>query len=149
MRPYPAQSVAMPAATKPRMCSIKYCRNPRHQQRTICAKHVMQEWRRNNPVTEILNTIRGRARRKKIECTITLAEFKVFCAEHNYQPRMHHIDRIEAIEGYHIWNIQVLGGGENIAKGNRERHSERYQAWLATRKSAAAAEVVTEMECPY
>ncbi len=136
----PAEMLSL---SKPRKCSVKYCRNPRHQQRTICAKHAMQEWRRNNPVTEILNTIRGRAKRKKIECTITLVEFKAFCATHNYQPGVHHIDREDATEGYHLWNIRVLGGAENIAKGNRERHSERYQAYLATRKA------VVEMDCPY
>lgn len=139
----------MTASPKPRKCSIKYCRNLRHQGRVICAKHVMQEWRRNNPVTEILNTIRARARRKKIECSITLVEFKEFCLLNNYQPRVHHIDRIEATDGYHIHNIQVLGGAENIAKGNRERHSERYQAYLATRRGVVGTAVETEMDCPY
>lgn len=136
----------MPA--KPRKCSVKYCRNPRHQQRLVCAKHAMREWRKRNPVTEILNTIRARARRKKIECSLTLAEFKEFCISNGYTPGVHHIDREEATEGYHIWNIRVLGGAENIAKGNRERHSEKYQAYLATRKGVAET-VEEEMDCPY
>lgn len=131
---------------KPRKCSVKYCRNPRHQQRTICAKCAMRKWRKDNPVTEIINTIRGRAKRKKIECTITLAEFKAFCLHNGYTPGVHHIDRIDPTEGYHIWNIQVLGGGENIAKGNRERHSEKYQAYLASRQGKAETQ---EMDCPY
>ncbi len=130
--------------TKLLKCTVKYCRNQRQHNRLICAKHRMQQWRRNNPITEILNTIRSRARKKGIACSLTLVEFKQFCQEHNYTPGVHHIDRIDPTDGYRLHNIQVLGGSENIAKGNQERHSERYQAYLASRKQATP-----EIDCPY
>ncbi len=130
--------------TKPLKCAVKFCRNQRQHQRLLCAKHRMQQWRRNNPITEILNTIRARAKKKRIACSLTLQQFKQFCQEHRYTPGVHHIDRIDPTDGYHLHNIQVLGGSENIAKGNRERHSERYQAHLASRKQATP-----EIDCPF
>lgn len=129
------------------LCAVKFCRNPRHQRRTVCAKHAMQQWRRDNPVTNILNTIRSRAKRENIPFSLTLIEFKAFCHTNGYQPGKDHIDREEATEGYHLWNLCVLSSTENIAKGNRERHSERYQAYLASRKGVASSPV--EIDCPY
>lgn len=60
----------------PSLCTVRFCRNPRHQKRRLCTKHAMQEWRTRNPVTELLNTIRNRARRKNIGFSLTVEEFK-------------------------------------------------------------------------
>lgn len=129
----------------PLLCTVRFCRNPRHQRRTIRAKHIMREWRATRPLSELLNTIRNRAKKKNISFSLTLTEFTEFCTTNGHDPRRHHIDRINPTQGYHVWNIQVLGCSENIAKGNRERHSERYQAYLAMRK----AQLPVEPDCPF
>jgi len=130
-----ASITRLPAKRKTGCCDVKHCRNRRRGKSFMCSKHIMQEWRANNPVTSILNTIRDRARRRGIPFSLSLQEFKEFCATNGYNSRQHHIDRDDPTDGYHLHNIVVLGASANIAKGNRERHSPRYQAYLASRKA--------------
>lgn len=124
----------MPMPKAPHLCVEKYCRNPRHQKRRFCARHIMQQWRSNNPITSLLNIIRQRAKRKRLSFTLDLQTFKSFCLTRWSPGQNLHIDRIDPTDGYHLHNIQVIHASENIAKGNRERHSPRYQAFLAIRE---------------
>jgi hypothetical protein len=56
--------------------------------------------------------------------TITLAQFKDWCAKTHYlentgnQPECATINRINHDEGYHIWNIEILSHAENSEIGN-------------------------------
>lgn len=67
--------------------------------------------------------LRQSARRRKLPFTITLAEFKVFCARTDYlarrgnQPGNLTVDRVDWNEGYHIWNLRVLTHRENSEQG--------------------------------
>lgn len=87
----------------------------------------------------------ARAKRSKVDFTLTKEEFFEFCRNTGYLTKQGiHIDRKDATEGYHLWNIQALGGRENIIKGNKERHSPRYQEYL--RKKKAEEEGI---DCPF
>lgn len=95
-------------------CSTKYCRNrikksnARHKK---CHKCRMRVWRANNPGKAAYHNKRSHATRKGLEFTLTLSEFfSVWVPGHV-------IDRIDATEGYHIWNVQPLTKFENDSKG--------------------------------
>lgn len=111
----------------------------------------MRKWRANNPKKSVFYTIKDRAKERKIDFTLTLAEFLQFCDDTGYlSVKGMHVDRIDATEGYHLWNIQALIGSENIAKGNRERHSPRYQEYLRKKREKELQENgVTEEDCPF
>lgn len=71
-----------------------------------------------------LATLRDRARKKKLPFDLELKWLSEFLLRNNYNSTEHHIDRICSIGGYTKSNLQILSIGENIAKGNRERHGE-------------------------
>jgi hypothetical protein len=132
----------------PKLCPTKYCRNKRSKYNRECAKCRMRKWRQNNPISYAYRNIVDRAHKKNIECSLTILEFEIFCHDTGYlTTKGVHIDRIEATEGYHYWNIQALSSGENIAKGNRERHSKRYQEYLKKRKEKK--DEVDPDNCPF
>lgn len=101
-------------------CITKFCRNPRAPQRLICWR--CKSRRAKNTVHYVLNIIRGRARRKGIEFSITLDQFRQWCETTGYlekrgtKPESMTVGRINHDEGYHIGNIQP------------ETH--RYNSWM-------------------
>lgn len=82
----------------------------------------MRQWRAANPMKHRLAVLRDRAARKKVPFNLTLKWLTNFLTENAYNPAEHHIDRKQPWLGYTMGNLQVLTIGDNIAKGNRERH---------------------------
>jgi hypothetical protein len=110
-------------------CEVKYCRQQKAKNgdgyyQSVCNKHKSRQLKERHPETYVLNMIRNRARKKKIPFSLTLEEFRKFCAETNClanrgkEPHCDSIDRINHDEGYHIWNIQVKPFLENSTNGH-------------------------------
>ena len=108
----------------PLKCPTKFCRNDRGNKRPTCPKCSLRAWRKANPIADILNNVRQRAKRKKLDYDLDLEWFKAFLLDQNYDRNEHHIDRISAAKGYVKGNLQILPISENIAKGNRERGAQ-------------------------
>lgn len=105
------------------LCRTKFCRRKGHPKRgRLCSKCSMHRWRAANPMKARLAMLRDRAARKKVPFDLTMVWLEKFLAENAYDPKEHHIDRETPRLGYVMGNLQVMLIGENIAKGNRERH---------------------------
>jgi hypothetical protein len=122
-------------------CATKWCRNRRaakvtryvsasgktkvyHNFLRHCWKCRSRMLRESQPATYVLNAIRNRARQRGLPFTITLPEFRKFCAETNYlelrgrKPDSLSIDRKNHDQGYHIWNIRVSPFNLNCTNGH-------------------------------
>lgn len=66
--------------------------------------------------------LKGHAKARGIEFTITFPQWEEFCRRTEYH--IHHgrqangltVDRVDGAHGYHHWNIQVLTNSENAGK---------------------------------
>ena len=82
----------------------------------------------------VLNMLRRSARKRNIPFTLTVDEFKSFCAETGYlerrgkNPDSLTVDRKDWNEGYHSWNIRALAHAENSAQGSDNTPREERQA---------------------
>lgn len=104
-------------------CRTRYCRGTGHRKRGgLCGKCSMRRWRQANPVKYRLTVLRQRAARKGVPFNLTLPWLTQFLIDNPYDPTTQHIDRVKVSLGYVMGNLQILDAGENIAKGNRERH---------------------------
>ncbi len=88
----------------------------------------MRIWRAKNPDHARLSILRDRAARKHVPFDLSLEWLQAFLDVNEYDPTLHHIDRIRTREGYVMGNLQVLPCAENIAKGNRERRGQTEMA---------------------
>lgn len=113
-------------STKPRLkCITKYCRKPQgNKTGGLCSRCSMRRWRAGNPDKARLAMLRARAARKHVPFDLTLDWLNDFLDRNEYDPTLHHIDRISAARGYVMDNLQVLPCAENISKGNRERGAQ-------------------------
>ena len=89
-------------------------------------------FREKHPHAYVLNALRASARKRKLPFTITLAQFKEFCAKTGYMELRGHgagfytVDRIDSNKGYHANNIRILeflanceGGADNTPRNER------------------------------
>jgi len=132
--------VAPKARSKEEKCITKWCKNRKALKYTrvkmangmikvyecflsTCWKCHAKKLKERHPHTYVLNMIRHSARKRKLPFTLTIAEFKAFCAHTRYlelrgnKPGDYTIDRIDVNEGYHAWNIRVKTHEENSAEG--------------------------------
>lgn len=86
----------------------------------------MRAWRAANYGKAKLAWLRNRAKKKNVPFDLTLEWLEQWLKDNNYDPTIHHIDRIKTWLGYTKDNIQVLDIGENVAKGNRERRGQLF-----------------------
>ena len=105
-----------------RVCKTRYCRKKAKVGRTICCSCISNLYKERHPLKYAYNTLRVNARRRQKEFTLTLEQFKEFCAKTDYFHKKgklshsYHIDRIDESKGYSIDNIQVLTNKENVTK---------------------------------
>jgi len=110
-------------------CETRYCRkfkgkNGAGRLQRICNKCKSRLLKTRHPETYVLNMIRNRARKRNIPFSLTLEEFRQFCARtgclanRGTDPHSGSIDRIDHDEGYHVWNLQVKDYGENCRNGH-------------------------------
>jgi hypothetical protein len=150
------------ARNKEEKCITKWCHNRRADKTTTkvlvsgrvavypsrlpyCWKCKSRRLKEKYPVTYVLNLLRSRARQRKLLFSITLAEFKQFCADTGYlkhrgtHPDDLTVDRIDWNKGYHIWNLRVLSHEENSAQGaDNTPRAERVAIQEADEQSVSA-----------
>jgi len=104
-------------------CCAYGCKSkPSAKKRGLCHKHYRIHRRIVDPVYDRFFNFRGNAKKRNIEFSITLQEFRDFCKRTGYivnkgmRGRNCTVDRIGNIYGYYIWNIQLLTNKANIEK---------------------------------
>lgn len=123
---------ALPPAEKRKakngFCIEKFCRKrrPKKGKRFVglrCSCCARRKWAEENPVKYVLANLRGNARRRGKEFSLTLEEFKKFTEKEKYfeKPRGREklsisVDREKNEFGYHAWNIKAITIQANSVK---------------------------------
>jgi len=90
--------------------------------RPMCAKHVREKQKYDNPLSYWFSVLRQNANHRKVEFLLTLEEFTLFCQRTNYLEKKgkksgsYSIDRIKSHIGYRLENLQVLTLSQNSKK---------------------------------
>lgn len=104
------------------LCATLWFANPKAKYRTTCHRCRKFKFRINHPIRNTYNNLKTNAKRRRKEFTLTIEEFRAFCAETNYMElkgrsaKKLQIDRIENDKGYTAGNIQALSGAKNMEK---------------------------------
>jgi hypothetical protein len=103
-------------------CATDGCINERVAQRTFCHKCRQRKYRSNHPLRAWYQNLKTNAKRRGKPFTLTLEQFSDFCKQTGYDEKKGRtadslsVDRINASEGYHAWNIQAITLSENSKK---------------------------------
>ena len=104
------------------MCPAYRCPNRKAAKKGFCHRHNHVNQKNVNPASYTYMLLKCNAKRRCKVFTLTLEEFKEFCAETNYlalkgitKTKMS-IDRIDASKGYEKGNLQMLSVSANIKK---------------------------------
>jgi len=107
-------------------CCACGCRNkPVYKLGGLCHKHYQRKRKQIDPVAVRYNQFRINSRKRNLENSVTLEEFRNFCYKNNYiitkgrRGQNATIDRRCNIHGYHIWNMCIKTNRANASKGNR------------------------------
>ena len=112
------------------LCVHNGCTKAHAPGRTTCYKCRTDKFRERNYLMYTFNALRNNARRRCREFTLTLEEFRIFCAKTDYLEKKGRnaysatIDRINNSLGYSFNNIQILDHEDNCAKGCSEYEPE-------------------------
>jgi hypothetical protein len=112
-------------------CTTKWCRNPKAKNDRgyplpYCWKCKSRRLKEHYPATYTRNLMKQVAKRRGISFSITLAQWKEFCARTGYlekrgrKPDSLSIDRIDHRKGYHIDNIRAIPSFLNSWQGHTE-----------------------------
>lgn len=106
----------------------KTCNCSKHKRCGLCNYCKVLKWRKEHPIEYAYQKLRGNAKRRGKEFTITLEDFKKFCYETEYIMRKgrtkisYSIDRIDDNKGYVPGNLQPLTVSENSKKERRRKY---------------------------
>ncbi len=106
-------------------CKTKYCRNEA-KQNGICWKCHRERKKKKNIYAYTLGTLRRNAKRRGIECTLTVDEWKKFCIETGILERRGRTKNCESVDrkqehiGYTYDNICPLSVSQNSLKRHRK-----------------------------
>lgn len=109
------------------LCITLYCmkritKKQRKNDGLCCYACKKRKYRERHPYENAYHNLRGNARRRGKDFSLTFEEFKEFAVKCFYidkRGKHHnglHIDRIDETRGYHADNIQPLTNTENIKK---------------------------------
>ena len=104
-------------------CACGCSNKPVYKLGGLCYKHYQRKRRITDPVGVRYNQFRINSRKRKIENSVTLEEFRHFCKVNNYiikkgrRGQNATIDRRCNIHGYHIWNMCIKTNRANASKG--------------------------------
>lgn len=123
-------------------CATPYCgraayKRPDGYRDNLCCRCNARRWKTSSPFAYHFNALRGNARRRGKEFTLTIDQYKEFAIREGlfspagvkYPNRS--IDRIDQSRGYHIDNIQVLTISENVRKKYTDYWSSKYNEMSA------------------
>jgi len=105
------------------LCCVRFCTRPAPVGKHVCRTCQDRKWRAKHPEHHVWNNLRKSARRRGIECTVTLEEFKKFCADTGLisrigrQPEDLTVDRRDPSLGYTYNNLRTLTNLENARLG--------------------------------
>ncbi len=117
---------------EPGICIVCNCtkqRAGRHGagSRPLCHAHMQQVKTVTCPEVVLFHNLKKSAKRRKIEFTLTIHQWRAFCAVTGYardrvgrRGQRLSVDRIDPRKGYSYDNIQALTVSDNISKMNRE-----------------------------
>lgn len=101
------------------LCITPRCTRPAPAGKGCCRTCQDRKWRARHPEHHLWNNLKKSAKKRGIPFTISLADFKVFCAETNLIARVGKgpddmtVDREKPERGYEKGNIRVLTNAEN------------------------------------
>lgn len=104
------------------LCARYGCLNKRGSHKQYCPKHHHQALKRRDPISYIYSHRKQRAKERGHEWTVTLDNFRDWCAFTGYHLKTGRtaesasIDRKLNQHGYHIWNLDCVPLGANAAK---------------------------------
>jgi len=107
-------------------CCAYACKNkPIARKAGLCHKHYARRVKERDPVYDRYHNFKNNALSRGKEFTISLDQFRHFCKRTGYiitkgmRGKNATIDRRCNIQGYHIWNIQILTLSQNCRKGTK------------------------------
>lgn len=112
-------------------CGKKLSSAHRKKYGCICRSCAYTRYSLKHPHAYTLNKLRNNAKRRGIECTLTLEQWIDFCNATGYidargrESESLTVDRKKSSLGYTADNIRVLTLGDNIRASNRERMERR------------------------
>ena len=104
------------------VCVVSHCGKSTAKGYVICFKHKREKQKLENPSRYWFDVLRQNARRRQKEFSLTIEEFRKFCAETNYlelkgrSAGMYTIDRKDNKKGYEYGNLQILTVSQNSRK---------------------------------
>lgn len=111
----------------PKVCKAYKCKNLRAGKTDrFCHKHRHRYTKEIDPVRYTYRLRKSRAKERGHSFTITLEEFRRWCAENDYMDKKGKkagsasIDRIDPSIGYTYNNMQVLSLADNSAKQHKD-----------------------------
>jgi hypothetical protein len=128
----------IPQKAKTGYCCVKLCRNkPRKRSHDgrFCRRCRDRRYKLLSPISYAWDKLRYSAKRRDISFTLTMPQFKSFCAKTGYilskgkTAESLSVDRIEAHLGYSATNIQALTLTENSRKSHIDR---KLASWKPT-----------------
>lgn len=103
------------------LCLTPFCRRKARHQRHRCCTCQDRKWRKNNPLRYLLKNLRGHAKERKIDFSLTFEQWVGFCHKTSYHLLVGQkadsatVDRRDPSQGYHIDNIRVRTHATNSA----------------------------------
>lgn len=100
-------------------CVTPHCRKFAPPGKGCCRTCQDRKWRAKHPEHHLWNNLKKSAKRRGIPFSVTLADFKEFCARENFVARVGTgpqdatVDRRDAALGYEKNNLRVLTNAEN------------------------------------
>jgi hypothetical protein len=128
-------------------CATPYCLNSPARHRTRCHKCIKKQYREKNKLTATYQIMKDNAKRRNIEFSITLPEFKKFCTDTGYleikgtEAESGTVDRRDPRHGYTLNNIQVLTLSENVKK---QKKDNKKTGW-----SKPNFDVISDIDAPF
>jgi hypothetical protein len=128
-------------------CATPYCLNSPVKHRTLCHKCRSKQYRDKNKLKATYQIMKDNAKRRNIEFSITLPEFKQFCTDTGYleikgtEAESGTVDRIDPRYGYTLNNIQVLTLSENVKKKKKDN---KKTGW-----SKPNFDVISDIDVPF
>lgn len=124
--------------------------------RKVCWKCQYAKLKARDPIGLAYRRLKGHAKERGKEFSITLEEFTQFCVRSDYINKKgirhdsFHIDRKDEEKGYFIGNIQLLTNKENVLKYIEfVRLNEDMTKVFKTRKKLTENDITIDEETPF
>jgi hypothetical protein len=117
-------------------CLTPRCRGLVHKKKChspYCAACRMSRWKESHPIECAFHSLRGHAKERGKDFSLTLEQFRTLCLNTDYIERKGkesmslQIDRIKSDEGYVAGNVQVISLRENTLKEFRKQFVDFYK----------------------